>query len=449
MSKILAIDDDSVIRTLLSNVLRKAGYGVITATDGTTGLKLALEEDPDLVITDYLMPGMNGMELLEALHQKVPSLPVIMLTAHGDMALTIKSMQAGAYDYLEKPIKMDDLLQVVKNGLELSKQSKSIRENIPALSLKALGENTFIGKSAVMREIFKNIGRISILKVNVLISGETGTGKELIARLIHHSGITRDNPMIIVNCASLNDNTADSELFGYCRGAFNGAVSEKKGKFELAGEGSIFLDDISELSDQYQAKILRVIQEQEFEKPGCSEPIPMRARIIASTNKDLEEMVREGRFREELYYRLKVFTFQIPPLRVRKEDIPDLVNHFVIKHNRKLNKKITKIADGVFSYLQEFEWPGNVRELENTLLQAMVMTHGDVLEKENIIINHYNDHLNSSENDTLLTMDEVEKKHILKVLEAVNWKKMEATRLLNITRPTLNAKILKYGINRD
>lgn len=446
MSKILAVDDDSVIRTLLSTVLKKAGYEVQTASDGTTGLKLAIEEDPDLVITDYQMPGMNGMELLEALHTKMPSLPIIMLTAHGDMALTIRSMQAGAYDYLEKPIRMEDLLQVVRNGLELSKQSKSIRENIPALSLKALEENTFIGRSSVMRDIFKNIGRISILKVNVLITGETGTGKELIARLIHHSGVTRDNPMIIINCASLNDNTADSELFGYCKGAFPGAGNEKKGKFELAGEGSIFLDDISELSDSYQAKILRVIQEQEFEKPGCPELVPMKARIIASTNKDLEVMVKEGRFREELYYRLKVFTFQIPPLRVRKEDIPDLVNYFVSKHNRKLNKKITKIADGVFSYLQEFQWPGNVRELENSLLQAMVMTHGDVLEKESIVVAHATDQFTPDKNDTMLSLDEIEKIHILKVLEAVNWKKQEAIQILNLTRPTLNAKITKYGL---
>jgi DNA-binding NtrC family response regulator len=313
---------------------------------------LALEEDPDVVITDYQMPGMNGMEVLSSIRQLKSTLPVIMLTAHGDTALTIKSMQAGAFDYLEKPIVMTELLNIVKNAAELASRSRSIYEQIPASSLQAIEENTFVGKSPLMREIFKNIGRISIIKVNILITGETGTGKELIARLIHHSGITRDNPMVVVNCASLSDNSFDSELFGYCKGSFPGAINDKIGKFELAGEGSIFLDDISELSDSNQARILRVIQEQEFEKPGCSEPVQMKARIIASSNKDLEAMVRNGKFREELYYRLKVFTFNIPPLRFRKEDIADLVNHFIIKHNKKLNKKKNKVADGEINYLQ-------------------------------------------------------------------------------------------------
>lgn len=448
MSKILAIDDDSIIRTLLTNMLRKAGYEVITASDGSAGLKLALEEDPDIVITDYQMPGMDGMQVLENIKKSKASLPVIMLTAHGDIALTIKSMQAGAYDYLEKPIKMDEMLLVVKNAAELARQSRSIKENIPVSSLKAIEENTFIGKSQLMREIFKNIGRISIIKLNVLITGETGTGKELIARLIHHSGVTRDNAMVVINCASLSDSLLDSELFGYCKGAFPGALTDKKGKFELAGEGSVFLDDISELSDASQAKILRVIQEQEFEKPGCNEPVPMKARIIAATNKDLDALVKAGKFREELYYRLKVFTFNIPPLRVRKEDIPELVNHFIAKNNRKLNKKISKVSDGVMSMLQAYDWPGNVRELENALLQAMVMTHGDVLEKDNVVITSIIEPWFKSQQKNLVSLEEVEKQHILHVLEAVNWHKQEAIEILNLTRPTLNAKIEKYGIKR-
>lgn len=448
MSKILAIDDDSIIRTLLLNILKKAGYEVLTAADGNTGLRLAIEEDPHVVITDYQMPGMNGLQVLENLHSKAPSMPVIMLTAFGDIALTIKSMQAGAYDYLEKPIKPDELLKVVKNAADLSSQSRSIRDNIPPSSLKMIEDNTFIGKSHIMREIFKNIGRISINKVNVLITGETGTGKEIIARLIHHSGVTRENAMVVINCASLSDNINDTELFGHSKGAFPGAMAEKKGKFEMAGEGSIFLDDISELSDAWQARILRVIQEQEFEKPGSPTPIPMKARIIASTNKDLEEMVKNGKFREELYYRLKVFTFNIPPLRARKEDIGDLVNHFVAKHNRKLNKKITKVSDGVIQLMQSYDWPGNVRELENAILQAMIMTHGDVLERENIVLTNVIDPWIDPQKK-LMSLDEVEKIHITHVLEAVNWHKQEATEILNLTRPTLNAKIEKYGIIKN
>jgi two-component system response regulator AtoC len=448
MSKILAIDDDSIIRTLLLNILKKAGYEVLTAADGNTGLRLAIEEDPHVVITDYQMPGMNGLQVLENLHSKAPSMPVIMLTAFGDIALTIKSMQAGAYDYLEKPIKPDELLKVVKNAADLSSQSRSIRDNIPPSSLKMIEDNTFIGKSHIMREIFKNIGRISINKVNVLITGETGTGKEIIARLIHHSGVTRENAMVVINCASLSDNINDTELFGHSKGAFPGAMAEKKGKFEMAGEGSIFLDDISELSDAWQARILRVIQEQEFEKPGSPTPIPMKARIIASTNKDLEEMVKNGKFREELYYRLKVFTFNIPPLRARKEDIGDLVNHFVAKHNRKLNKKITKVSDGVIQLMQSYDWPGNVRELENAILQTMIMTHGDVLERENIVLTNVIDPWIDPQKK-LMSLDEVEKIHITHVLEAVNWHKQEATEILNLTRPTLNAKIEKYGIIKN
>lgn len=449
MSKILAIDDDSIIRTLLSNMLKRAGYDVITAADGITGLRHAEEFDPDIVITDYQMPGLDGMQVLVNLQKTKPSLPVIMLTAHGDIALTIKSMQAGAYDYLEKPIQMDELLQIVKNGIELSKQSKSIREQIPANSLKVIEENTFVGKSHLMREIFKNIGRISIIKVNVLISGETGTGKELIARLIHHSGITREHPMIVVNCASLSNNTGETDLFGHCKGAFQGAVADKKGKFELAGEGTIFFDEISELSDAYQALLLRVIQEEEFEKPGCPKTVPMKARIIASTNKDLEEMVKKGKFREELYYRLKVFTINIPPLRDRKEDIGDLVMHFISKNNRKLNKKISKIGDGVVQLLQSYDWPGNIRELENTLLQAMIMTHGDFLEKDNLILQNVIDPWLKTQQKNLISLDEMEKMHILRVLRAVNWHKQDAIQILNLTRPTLNAKITKYGLKKS
>ncbi len=448
MSKVIAIDDDSIIRTLLSNMLKKAGYDVITAVDGKTGLRLAIDEDPDVVITDYQMPGMNGMEVLESLRQTKPSLPVIMLTAHGDIALTIKSMQAGAYDYLEKPIKVDELLKIVKNASELSQKSRNIRDNIPARSLLAIEENTIVGKSPLMREIFKKIGRISINRVNVLLTGETGTGKERIASLIHHSGITRDNPMVVINCASLSGNMPEAELFGYTKGAFPGAINEKTGKFEMAGEGSIFLDEISELSDSMQARILRVIQEEEFEKPGQKGTIPIKARIIASSNKDLEALVREGKFREELYYRLKVFSFELPPLRARKEDIPDLVNHFIAKNNRRLNKSMTKISDEALEKLYDYNWPGNVRELENTILQAMILNHGDILESSNIQLVQPVLSLSTTQPEVLQSLEEVEKYHIKKVLDSVKWRKQDAIAILNLTRPTLNAKIEKYKLTK-
>ena len=448
MNKILAIDDDSIIRTLLTNILSKAGYEVITAADGESGLELAATTNPDLVVTDFQMPGLTGLDVVTELQRTQPGLPVILLTAHGDVALTIKSIQLGAYDFIEKPIQMQELLDVIRNGLEVSRQSRNLTEAISPEIRKAIEDNLLVGKTPVMREIFKNIGRISLNKVNVLVTGETGTGKELIARLIHFSGITREHPLVVVNCSTLNEGLLEHELFGYTLGAFPGAMNDKKGKFEQAGEGTLLLDEISELTDNIQTKLLRVLQELEFEKPGADDPLPMKARIIASTNKDLEALVRAGKFREELYYRLKVFTIALPPLRNRKDDIGELVKHFMGKLNRKLNKRVLKIGDGVLDMLKNHDWPGNVRELENTLMQAFIMTRSDVLEKEHIVL------MTSPEGAggdpfELKSIADIEKVHIQKVLDKVKWNKQEASRILEITRPTLNAKIDKYGLKHN
>jgi DNA-binding NtrC family response regulator len=448
MSKILAIDDDSIIRTLLTNILTKAGYEVITASDGESGLELATTTNPDLVVTDFQMPGLTGLDVVTELQRTQPGLPVILLTAHGDVALTIKSIQLGAYDFIEKPIQMQELLDVIRNGLEVSRQSRSLTEAISPEVRKAIEDNLLVGKTPVMREIFKNIGRISLNKVNVLVTGETGTGKELIARLIHFSGITREHPLVVVNCSNLNEGLLEHELFGYTLGAFPGAMNDKKGKFEQAGEGTLFLDEISELTDNIQTKLLRVLQELEYEKPGADEPLPMNARIIAATNKDLESLVRNGKFREELYYRLKVFTIALPPLRNRKEDIGELVKHLMGKLNRKLNKRVLKIGEGVLDLLRDHDWPGNVRELENTLMQAFIMTRSDVLEKEHIVLSSSIDGA-GGEPFELKSIADIEKVHIKKVLDKVKWNKQEASRILEITRPTLNAKIEKYGLKHN
>jgi len=448
MSKILAIDDDSIIRTLLTNILTKAGYEVVTAADGESGLELAVSTNPDLVVTDFQMPGISGLEVLTELQRTQPGLPVILLTAHGDVALTIKSIQLGAYDFIEKPIQMQELLDVIRNGLDVSRQSRNLTEAISPEARKAIEDNLLVGKTPAMREIFKNIGRISLNKVNVLITGETGTGKELIARLIHFSGITREHPLIVINCSSLNEGLLEHELFGYSLGAFPGAMNDKKGKFEQAGEGTLFLDEISELTDNIQTKLLRVLQELEYEKPGADEPLPMKARIIAATNKDLELLVKSGKFREELYYRLKVFTIALPPLRNRREDIKELVKHLMGKLNRKLNKRILKIGDGVIDLLQGHDWPGNVRELENILMQAFIMTRSDVLEKEHIVLVSTSEGADG-EAFELKSIADIEKVHIKKVLDKVKWNKQEASRILEITRPTLNAKIEKYGLKHN
>ncbi len=285
-------------------------------------------------------------------------------------------------------------------------------------------------------------------RVTVLIHGESGTGKELISRIIHYSGITKDHPFIPVNCTALTESLLESELFGHVKGSFTGAIKDKKGKFELAGMGTIFLDEISEISPDLQVKLLRVIQEREFEKVGAESSNPMNARIITATNRNLEEMVREGQFREDLYYRLKVLSINIPPLRERKEDIPELVVHFLKKINNELHKKVRKIPFDVMEMLQNYRWTGNVRELENILMQAVVLSKGDVLEKENILLQE----IFRSEtvaDRTNLSLAEVEKEHITKILNAVNWNKKKAYTILGISKPTLNSKIRDYGISKN
>jgi DNA-binding NtrC family response regulator len=450
MDKVLIIDDDEWNRQIMKETLKKEGYILFEAVDGETGIATVRKENPDVVITDYLMPGINGLEVLMEVRKIKNNLPVILLTGFGDVGLTIKSIQMGAFDYLEKPVKSSHLKTVVRDALNSVKVSTSLNEVIPDDISSVLVDNLLVGKTAQMKEIFKNIGRISMNKVNILIQGDTGTGKELIARLIHFSGITREKPLVIVNCSALTESLLESELFGHVKGSFTGSIRDKAGKFELAGEGTIFLDEISEISLNTQVKLLRVIQELEFEKVGGEASVPMKARIIAATNKDLEELIKQGKFREDLYYRLKVFTINLPPLRERKDDIRDLVVHFLHKLNKRFNKNVVKIGDGVIEMLQEHEWQGNVRELENTILQAIVMSKADVLEKENItLIARRHSLVEVSNEMQFKTLADLEKYHINRVLNDLKWNKVEVARFLDITRPTLNAKIEKYDLKQE
>jgi two-component system response regulator AtoC len=435
-----------MILMILKQTLSKAGYRVLTAQSGEEGVSTLATSQVDLVLTDYLMPGMSGLEVLNLIKQNQPLLPVIMLTGHGDVALTIKAIQLGAIDYIEKPIHSKELIEVIKRTLEISEQNVSVSQPFSRDTRKAIEENTLIGKAPVMREIFKNIGRISLNRISIFIYGETGTGKELIAKLIHHSGVTRDYPFVVVNCSALNDEAIQQELFGYEKGAFLGANENKRGKFETAGEGTIFLDEISNLSDNMQIKLFRVLEDMEFEKPGLSEPIPLKARIIASSNKNLEQLIAQGRFREELYYRLKVFTIELPPLRKRKDDITELTYYFIQKFNRKLKKNVTQISEGLFEKLKNYDWPGNIRELENAILQAMIVSRGNILEKEKLTIPEEEPSFDQMTLSALTTLDEVEKVYILQVLNQLKWNKVEVSRVLGISRPTLNAKIEKYEI---
>jgi DNA-binding NtrC family response regulator len=453
MKKILIIDDDKTFRVILKEVLIKEGYHLLEAPSGEKGLELVKSEHPDLVITDFQMPGMSGLDVLQAIVKLKTGIPVIMITGFSDTENIIKAIQMGAFDYLEKPVNHS----VLKSAIRVALNSASLSSNLDMVvnedvfSSNVSEENILVGNTPPMKEVFKKIGCISLNKVNVLILGDTGTGKELIARLIHFTGVTKDQPLVTVNCSALAESLLESELFGHVKGSFTGAIRDKKGKFELAGEGSILLDEISEISLNTQVKLLRVIQELEFEKVGGEATIPMKARIIAASNRNLEELIKEGKFREDLYYRLKVFTIQIPPLRDRKEDIGGLVIHFLRKLNKKFNKNVVKIGEGVIDMLKEHDWYGNVRELENTLLQAIVVSKSDVLQKENIMLNFRNPTENGDgeKMPNLKSLADVEAYHIKKILTQTKWNRVETSRILDISRPTLNAKIEKYQLEQS
>ena len=445
MEKILIIDDDKSIRETLYNYLKKLSYSVYSAVDGVEGIELIEKHQPDLVITDINMPRKDGFEVLKFVKSTDSHIHVIVITAFEDMQTTVKAMQLGAYDYIEKPLEIDKLKITIRRALE----NKKLSEQLAALSYDDERifdvENTLIGKSSQMKNVYKKIGQVTSSRINVLIQGESGSGKELVARAIHYSGITKNYPFVAINCTALTETLLESELFGHVKGSFTGAVKDKKGKFELAGEGTIFLDEISEISHNLQTKLLRIIQEKEYERVGGETVIPMKARIIAATNKNLEELAGQGKFRQDLFFRLKVFSIDLPPLRDRKEDITILVKHFLAKINKELHKNVFKVPDEVMDLLKNHDWVGNVRELENTLMQAVVLSTDDVLLKENILLREKN--INEEmESNVLQSLDEIEKRHINKVLDHFKWDKTKASTVLKISLPTLYSKIKNYGL---
>ena len=449
MEKILIIDDDESTRESLSIFLQELNYETYTAENGVKGIELVKKILPDLVITDIKMPDIDGLEVLSRVKSIDELIQVIIITAFDDMGSTITAMQKGAYDYIEKPIDINRLKISVFRSLESRRLSRKLEVINTELGAENELNNTLVGKSRAMREIFKKIGQASATRVTVLIQGESGTGKELIAKIIHNSGITAGQPFIAINCTSLPETLLESELFGHVKGAFTDAIKDKRGKFELAGEGTIFLDEVSEMSFNLQAKLLRVLQEKEFERVGGEHTIPMKARVIAATNKDLEKLVSEGKFREDLFYRLSVFTIYTPPLRERKEDIEPLVKHLLEKINLTLHKNVRKVPQDVLAILKSHNWKGNVRELENTLMQAVVLSKGDVLEKENILL-HKDDY--NEEEETIgnfMSLAELEEKHIRAILNKTNWDITRACQILKIGRATIYRKIKEYGIEKN
>lgn len=446
-NKILVIDDDQSIRKTLVSYLKKLNYNVYSAENGLDGIETARNERPDLVITDIKMPEADGFEVLKRVKEIDEHIHVIMITAFDDMHSTVKAMQLGAYDYIEKPLEIDKLKITINRALENKKMSEQLASFISVETEEYQIENTLIGKARGMKDVYKKIGQTSSSRVTVLVEGESGTGKELVARAIHYSGITKNNPFIAVNCTALTESLLESELFGHVKGAFTGSIRDKKGKFELAGEGTIFLDEVSEISPNLQVQLLRVLQQKEFERVGGETLIPMKARIIAATNQNLNELVKNGKFREDLYYRLKVVSIKLPPLRDRVDDIPLLVSHFLAKINKELHKNVNKVPNEVMQMLKHHYWVGNVRELENTLMQAVVLATDDVLLKENVLLRKTEQYQTKDEGVQFITLAENERNQIKKVLDAVQWDKNKAHKILGISLPTLYSKIETYKLS--
>jgi len=444
---ILIIDDEETVRENLNLLLTSKGYRVLTAVNGEDGLKLVRRHNPDLLITDLKMPVVNGFQVLDSVMKSDRKIPVIVLSAFDDMHSIIKAMELGAYDYVEKPFSNDNLLNVIDRAIETKCLSNELIDSISDNLTNKYDEKVFVGKSKNVKEIFKKVGQVCSNRITVLIHGDSGTGKELLSRIIHSAGVTKGKPFVAVNCTALTETLLESELFGHVKGSFTGAIRDKKGKFELAGDGTIFLDEISEISPELQIKLLRSLEEKEFEPVGGEKTIPIRARIITATNKNLQKLVEKGKFRKDLFYRLNVFSIYIPPLSERKEDIPLLVVEFLNRINAELHKEVRKVPYEVIEMLQNYTWHGNVRELYNTLLQAVVLSKGDVLEKENILLK---EELVNQQQQTYkpsdLSLDEVEKIHISNLLQKYKGNKLQVCKILGITKPTLNSKIKKYSV---
>jgi two-component system response regulator AtoC len=446
--RILVIDDEESICRVLHKHLHEKGYVVECSLSGDAGLEKCRAFHPQIVILDIRLPDGDGLTLLKTLREQAPESSVIIITAFGDMQTTITAMQRGAYDYLRKPIDIDEL------DTKVAMCARTIEERAhPWLVVQdGIDEHEFhpvIGNSRKLQEVFKIIGSVSNSRTTVLIHGESGTGKELVARAIHYSSASRRSPFIAINCGVLVETLLASELFGHEKGAFTGAIAQKKGKFEIAGDGTIFLDEINEMTVANQVKLLRVLQEREFERVGGNETLRSNARIIAATVPPLEALVCQGKFREDLFYRLKVVTIHLPPLRERKEDIPSLVEYFVKRINRELNKAVVHIPEETMHILTRQEWRGNVRELENTIRQALVMCKGDTLLPEFLTLEAWEqpgEPRRGEMEGEWKDLASVEAEYIRHVLEHTGWNKTESSRILNISRPTLDRKIREYKL---
>jgi len=442
--RILVVDDDLEMCGLLSDVLSQEGFSALTISQSLEASKTIKKEEFDVIVTDLRMKGLKGLDLLEEAKRVAPLTPVIIITAFGTIESAIQAMKMGAYDYITKPFQMDEFVLTVKKALEnrlLKKEVVRLRKEVEL----RYHFHHLIGKSPSMQSIYGLIERIGDSTSNVLITGESGTGKELVARAIHYNGIRKEGPFIPINCAAIPETLLESELFGYKRGAFTDAKTDKKGLMVEAAEGTIFLDEVTEMSPLFQAKLLRVIEEREVRPLGDTNSYPIDVRIISASNRDIENLIHQGRFREDLYFRMKVIDIELPPLRERREDIPLLVDHFINQFGNKPNRKISGVSEEALRILINYSWPGNVRELENIIQRAIALCRHEVILPEDLPSSM----LREPDEESLLekglhkkyTLDQLEKEYIKKVLIDAGGNKSKAAEILGLDRKTLYRKI--------
>ncbi len=466
--RILIADDEENIRMVLREGLRREGYEVEEADDGQAALDAVEKESFSLAILDVKMPKVDGIQALERIRRIDPSLPCVMITAHGGRKIALEAIRLGAYDYFEKPFEMQELRIVVKRALE----RHALQQQVHALEEQLRSKDTFndiIGNSEEMRKVFDLISRVMVTDVSVLIAGESGTGKELIAEAIHYNGARASKPLQKINCAAIPETLLESELFGHEMGAFTGATRMKPGKFELGDGGTIFLDEIGEMPLEIQPKLLRVLQEKEIERVGGTKSISVDVRVIAATNKDLAQEVREKRFREDLFFRLNVVPIHLPPLRERTDDIPVLLNHFIGLYNEKHNKKVEGFTAEAVDLLLDYRWPGNVREMENIIQRAAILSSGFLLGPEALPAEVRENSVDRGaatpdESDPNMApanfsipmpdkidrvSDALEAKFIRAALQETGGKRQETADLLGISRKSLHNKMLKHGLHDE
>lgn len=449
--KILIVDDDNSLREFLSIFLHREGYQVSAAANGEMAIKLLSKSIFDMVITDVKMPSMSGLDLLKEIKERSPDTVVVMITAYASVDTAVEAMKQGAYDYISKPFNVDEIKLIIRKALE----KKELQEENTILKRDFKDRynfNNIISKSSKMQEIYQLVTTVASTRSNIFISGESGTGKELIARAIHNEGPWKEGPFVAVNCGAIPDNLLESELFGHQRGSFTGAVSDKKGLFEVAHGGTLFLDEISELAHHLQVKFLRAIQERSFRRVGGTEDIKVDVRLICATNSDIEKEVKEERFREDLYYRLKVIPIVIPPLRERREDIPLIAKHFLKKYSEEMKKELKDFSPEAMAFLLQYPYPGNVRELENIVEGSVALESSDIIAMESLPYNYLKDsefalsvgEISGEGVDLEKIVADTEMKLIAHALKEAGGVKKKAAEFLNISLRSLRYLIGKY-----